>query len=756
MLKRKAFPVLIAFLLIAGCSYFNPEDLNLLIDQSRGGLTLSGVSISPTAITTNGGAHEITLSCSVESDFPVNTVSADLSSVGQGKVKLNPSSDKKNWSIKFIVTPSALGSFSFKVTAVNQKEKTAESAVSLTVMALSLSAIYVSAAGNDANPGSQDFPFKTLAHAVTYATTLGITNIYMAGGTYIEANTAYSCAVALVGLTNLTIQGGWNSGFTARSVETYPTVIDGNHVQPTVMVIKNTTNVTVDGIVIKNGKPDSALTSFITFRGGGLYAEQANFNFINGWIDGNESVNGGGVYGEQITGIISNCIISNNTSVNLDSGMVLFRSSIRIEHCSINGNNGDGLRVLNCTNFIFQYNLINTNYGDGLVISNSVSSSPISYNEFTRSFRYGLLLFKSSISAISNNLFLSNNTALYIVSNTSTPVISNLIISNLGGVDTMYSGFYFGNNIVIGGSTGMSINQSVGMNISNNIIGRINASYTAPVYINMCSNLLFMNNTVFNGAVYGYYVDNYKASGGVMVIDSTNINIINNMIVSNSYSAQNGYGGGGVGLYNSMVLISNNIISWNSGRIGGGISSYSSDIVVDGNTINQNICYGSSGGGQGGGIYISPYYLNTTTKIIRNNSISYNVVSNSDSGYPCYGGSAAYLWAADVSFVSNRMIENATIGYFNNDSVIYIANTPSDTKFLTNLIGGSNQTGIGLSTDNSLIGNIDANVFATNRMQFLYKRTSRTVTNDSSWTNINDIIYTGAGSLTTPNMVTNL
>lgn len=755
MLKQKALPILISFLVLAGCSYFNPEDLNMLIDQSRGSLSLSGLSISPSAITTNA-PQEITLSCSVESDFPVNTVTADLTSVGQGKVKLNPSSDKKNWSVKFIVTPSAVGSFSFKITAVNQKEKTAEGSVSFTIMALSLSAVFVSPSGNDANPGSQDFPFQTIQHAVSYATAAGITNIYLSSGSYIEANTAYSCAVALIGLTNLTIQGGWNAGFTARSVETYPTVIDGNHTQPTVMVMKYSSNMTIDGVVLRNGKPDPMLTNFISFRGGGLFAEEANIILINSRIDNNESVYGGGVYASEISGVISNCIISNNEAVDQYSGMVFFRSPVRIEYCSIIGNSGEGAHILNCTNFTFQFNYIFTNTSDGIIISNSVSASPVYSNTFVYNGLYGIKLYPSDITAIVSNRILYNNMGLYIYSNITTSVMDNLLSNNYSGFSVYYSTCKIANNVVIGGGSGLYLDNSIGMVISNNIFSGISAYHAAPVYVIRSSNIVFRENTVQYGYVGGYGMNNYMCSGGMMVLYSTNTAIFNNTIVSNGTSHEGNYTAGGLGLYYSYAYISNNTISWNSGKNGGGILSYNSSFVIFGNRINNNASVGYTSYGSGG-VYICN---GSGVKIIQNNSISSNVLTGFFSGTPCVGGSGINVTTA-VDILSNTLIADAIEGYYADDSVVFISEWAYNSRIITNTIGAVSSAATGIFLNYGFINNMGANVFITNKMSNLFKSYTNSaikclITNDAYWTNINNTNYTGSGPISALNTVTNL
>lgn len=753
MMKRLTFLVLFSILFISGCSYFNPPDLNLLIDQSRGSISFTSLAISPSAMTTNT-SQEVTISCAVESDFPMNTVTADLSSVGQGVVKLNPSADKKNWSIKVIVTPQALGTYSFDVTALNQKEKTVKGAVSLTMTILSLAAIYVSPAGDDGNPGNQAFPFKTLGYAVSYAKACGITNIYLAGGSYIEANTAYSCAVALVGLTNMLIQGGWNGDFTARSVLTTPSIIDGNHVQSTVVVIKYSTNLVMDGLALKNSKVDAALASIFTFLGGGLYAEKANFNFINGEISGNETVYGGGMYCLDITGIISNSSVISNIANNLYGGGYFHNSIVQILNTLFGYNDGIAVTFINCTNFIFQRNTLFSNYMNvstscaAVLISNSATIYPFYSNRIEKNRGDAVKYYRSDISSIVSNELLDNIGGMFFISNTYTSVLNNTVTNCSYGVSAQDSSFYFGNNTFIDViSYGMSLSGCYGMMVSNNYFSGIDA-YTSysPLNIFGSSNVTFMNNLIYNCNLSGYS-DSYKSSGGIMVLSSTNISLLSNMIVSNYYSGHYEFGAGGIGLYKSIAQISNNLICWNGGEDGGGIMIYNSSYIIYGNMIDSNWASCSTFGG--GGIYAN----SGSSGIIQNNSISYNTLYCFSSASLYKGGSAIHISTSD-SILSNVIIENSTTGAYNYDAVIYVYS--GKPNVMTNIIGSTNQSSIGLCTENSYIGKIDANIFVTNRMLYLYKNSSKYITNDIDWTNINNTNYTGAGSLTTPNTVTNL
>jgi uncharacterized repeat protein (TIGR01451 family) len=146
------------------------------------------------------------------------------------------------------------------------------------------------------------------------------------------------------------------------------------------------------------------------------------------------------------------------------------------------------------------------------------------------------------------------------------------------------------------------------------------------------------------------------AGGGIYILTAT-ANLVNNTIMSNTVTFDQGYArNGGAGLYlaySKATLDGNNIIynvttpgsGMNAGN-GGGLLLYKSNAMLTGNLVSQNTA--NCGGG---------FYLKESAPILISNTISCNTAS--------YGaGGGLYLSNSGALLTGNLIISN-TVGYGN-------------------------------------------------------------------------------------------
>jgi len=152
------------------------------------------------------------------------------------------------------------------------------------------------------------------------------------------------------------------------------------------------------------------------------------------------------------------------------------------------------------------------------------------------------------------------------------------------------------------------------------------------------------------------YTDDNDAGGGVYILTAT-ANLVNNTIMSNTVTFDQGYArNGGAGLYlaYSKATLDNNNITYNvttpgsgmNAGNGGGLLLYKSNAMLTGNLVSQNTA--ALGGG---------FYLKESAPILISNTISSNTAS--------YGaGGGLYLLNGGALLTGNLIISN-TVGFGN-------------------------------------------------------------------------------------------
>jgi hypothetical protein len=224
----------------------------------------------------------------------------------------------------------------------------------------SSTALYVSSSGSDANPGTEQKPFRTLQHAADVATPG--TTVDVRGGTY--------CQQLAVHVSGNAVQGY----ITFRSNTGEKAVLDGScltqEVGPSAMVaLHNVSYVRIQSLEIRNNKTAERLRVPFGIRvyGSGSHIEILNNDVHNieqtypGREESGHGANGFGiaVYGTDAKTPISNLVIDGNNVHHLQTG-----SS---ESLTLNGN---------VTNFRVTRNTVHDNNNIGIDIIGFERTAP--------------------------------------------------------------------------------------------------------------------------------------------------------------------------------------------------------------------------------------------------------------------------------------------------------------------------------------------------------------------------------------------
>ena len=170
--------------------------------------------------------------------------------------------------------------------------------------------VFVATNGSDTNSGTNlAFPLRTFGAAISNALINNLTNIYVAEGTYKPGSGLNGATRGLV-ITNsgLHFSGGWDSNFS--SITGY-SVLDGNFSLDHVVYVKNVSNMTFQGMIVRNGYAignDAANTN-----GAGMYMTNIHAClFTNLIVCSNYSLaDGGGIWFCGNSNVFSADILSN-------------------------------------------------------------------------------------------------------------------------------------------------------------------------------------------------------------------------------------------------------------------------------------------------------------------------------------------------------------------------------------------------------------------------------------------------------------
>lgn len=205
--------------------------------------------------------------------------------------------------------------------------------------------------------------------------------------------------------------------------------------------------------------------------------------------------------------------------------------------------------------------------------------------------------------------------------------------------------------------------------------------------------------------------DNFAVySGGGIYLNNSDATLIGNTIIDNQAGQGGTSNGGGLAIWYSNPVVTDNVISGNSVAIagtyttpsgyGGGLFLRSSDATFTGNLISDNHVNGSANSyARGGGLYL--YY---GSPVFVNNTISGNSVENDSGVYSIKEGGGIYTYNSNPIFVNTILWNDSPQELFADD---YGA-ISTYTFTYSNVQGGQ----AGIVTNNSVnvnweTGNID-------------------------------------------------
>jgi len=193
--------------------------------------------------------------------------------------------------------------------------------------------------------------------------------------------------------------------------------------------------------------------------------------------------------------------------------------------------------------------------------------------------------------------------------------------------------------------------------------GHETAGWLGIRFVNAPDGSLLDNIIVENGRATG--ADPLNKGGGIY-IDGSNPTISHSTIRNNFAK----FSGGGIFLNNaSATLIGNTIINNTAGQggtsNGGGLAVYTSDLVLTDNVISGNSVYIAGGyttpSGYGGGVFLQRSNATLTGNLISDNHVNASANSNARGG-------GLFLYSGVSVFVNNTItgnsIENTATGYY--------------------------------------------------------------------------------------------
>lgn len=284
--------------------------------------------------------------------------------------------------------------------------------------------------------------------------------IYLAQGTY----TGTGAAVITI-TKSITLYGGWNTSYTERNPEMYPSRLDGEGTRR-VVFITGTVTPTIDGFIITGGNATGLGGSlFGSDAGGGIYSYAAAPVIQNNTITDNIAsaqagirAMGGGIYIQPANGtafIRSNRIISNTAGIGVqqaEGGGIFLYGPVQVQANHFEENTA-------CRGCTYAY-------GGGICVGWTTKGTEIADNVFVgnqASSGGGIHLFWSAVRVVSNTIY--DNRArwgggMYSHYDLGSVVEANEVVSNTassrGGGITIY--------IAAGGARPQVINNIIARN----------------------------------------------------------------------------------------------------------------------------------------------------------------------------------------------------------------------------------------------------------------------------------------------------
>lgn len=229
--------------------------------------------------------------------------------------------------------------------------------------------VFVSMTGNDSNSGlSRLLPVRTIQTGIVIALSNDLEDVYVAEGDYTQGD-GLGNGINLNNITNIHLYGGCDIEF--KNVNRQYSVLDGKNAIR-ICWIQNSSNIIMDGFIIKNGLASGA-------AGGGIYIFRSEMKLFKNVIMSNYQSQGA-IFVGQSQMIIENNIICSNYSTSQGGGLNLDGSSVLLKNNEIYHNHSDtkggGLLIYLSTNI----QVINCSFRSNTA-SSSYDSVHIYYNQ---------------------------------------------------------------------------------------------------------------------------------------------------------------------------------------------------------------------------------------------------------------------------------------------------------------------------------------------------------------------------------------
>ena len=414
--------------------------------------------------------------------------------------------------------------------------------------------VYISETGNDANDGlTKATPKGSFGAGLTVAKTYKSTTVCVSGNFNLVSGIS-NAGIYIGFMSNITISGGWNSGFTAQSLVS---VLNGGKVCNHVVYIIKCFRLVLTNFAITGGYSSSVGSGDDSY-GGGVLLKISDSNTIA-------------------------CIITNNHTFTSGGGLELDQSAhnliISLVKKNSAGSQGGGFRLW----------WSHDNTISGTVCSNWVTNNANSWGG-------GLYLGYSSYNTISAT----------ISSNTAKDIAGGLFLYDADH-NTVSGKVIANKTLAFGGGGGIAVNNGSDYNTISAIVSRNTAGVgtggigISQSFYNIISGTVSSNTAGANG------------TGGISLVDSQ-YNLIAGIVSDNIGGAY----GGGINIsssdYNTNAgTVSRNTTTGNGGGVRLVSSSYT--VFTSSFVLQNNHCDNDNSGGEtGGGIYVTGGVGNNVVK----------------------------------------------------------------------------------------------------------------------------------------------